>query len=472
MTFQYMHIFERVGVGIVVVEPEELRIVDLNPAACLFLGREPEDLIGRPIADPSGEFTQLNDILHRARCNQGKESFGLCIEREGRWLFVNAVQPMPESIYLISITDITHEISNRGDRMELLEALLSLSHEPLFVLDHDLRILSLFWREAEELGLEPTEVRGRHINTILRTVTPGEGSIMRDGAGEEIRFTSSMDLKGTRRAFDTRLVPFKNGENGGSLYLAVCRDITKELQERSMADRLDREIDFRKDFIATAAHELRTPLQPLLGYLNILVEDPGVFGLSEEVQRMLQKCLESVERERYIVERMLELSLLYEGKFRLNLTAVPLLELVRSVIGKSGCADDAEFFLEVPVDTVITADRDCMQSILLSLISNAVQFSSPPRRVWISYRGTEREHLVSVRDNGIGIEKDSIGHIFEPFHLLDGERLSRGYNRMGLSLSIARNYVNLHGGDISVQSEVGVGSTFTIHLPRGVSDGI
>ncbi|MDH7593654.1 MAG: ATP-binding protein [Methanomicrobiales archaeon] len=472
MTSQYMHIFERVGFGILVIEPEELRIVDFNPAACLLLERGPQELIGRSITDLSGGFTRVKDMLLCAGANHDNASNCICIEQDGRWISLNAVQAVLEGMYLLSIADITREISSCMTKMELLEALLSLSPEPMFILDQDHRIVRFFWKGAEEVGLESTKVEGRYIGAVLRSGIPGEMPLAGDGGGREIRFVSSMDLKGGRRAFDTRLAPFINGDTGKTRYLAVCRDITKELQDRDMAERLDKEIDFRKDFISTAAHELRTPLQPLLGYLSILVEDPDSFGLSEEVRGMLQKCLDSVERERYIVERMLELSLLYEGRFRLNLTEVPLRELVSSVIGKSGFGDAAEFNLEVSPDIVITADWDCMHSILMSLISNAVQFSSPPRRVWIYYEENEREHLVSVRDNGIGMEKHSMEHIFEPFHLLDGERLSRGYNRMGLSLSIARNYMNLHGGDITVKSEVGVGSTFTIHLPKGVNDGL
>ena len=103
-----------------------------------------------------------------------------------------------------------------------------------------------------------------------------------------------------------------------------------------------------------------------------------------------------------------------------------------------------------------------------SLISNAVSYSKSPRKINILYSsGTEdTQHHISVQDNGIGIEQNAFSSIFEPFQLADSAKLSRRYERIGLSLSIAKKVVQMHSGDISVVSAVNTGSTFTIHLPK------
>jgi signal transduction histidine kinase len=106
--------------------------------------------------------------------------------------------------------------------------------------------------------------------------------------------------------------------------------------------------------------------------------------------------------------------------------------------------------------------------VLDSLLSNAVNYSKSPRKIHVSYHqgagGTT--HMISVQDNGIGIAKNMLASIFEPFQLADAAKLSRKYGRLGLSLSIAKQIVQMHGGDITVESTVNAGSTFTIHIPK------
>jgi signal transduction histidine kinase len=90
--------------------------------------------------------------------------------------------------------------------------------------------------------------------------------------------------------------------------------------------------------------------------------------------------------------------------------------------------------------------------------------------VTITYDADEKNHFIRVADNGIGIDKKALDAIFEPFYLADQENLSREYGRIGLGLSIARKYVEMHGGRISVNSKVGEGSTFVVQLPKEVGN--
>jgi two-component system phosphate regulon sensor histidine kinase PhoR len=167
---------------------------------------------------------------------------------------------------------------------------------------------------------------------------------------------------------------------------------------------------------------------------------------------------------------MLDLSVLESGKLQLSLSEFPLEPLVQSVIDTSGYSAKAELTISIPDSIILSADRERLFSVFDSLFSNAVNYSKPPRKIEIFYRqgADDNYHHISVRDNGIGIAATSIAYIFEPFQLADAAKLSRKYDRIGLSLSIAKKVIQMHGGDITVESVVNSGSTFTIHLPREV----
>jgi len=229
---------------------------------------------------------------------------------------------------------------------------------------------------------------------------------------------------------------------------------------------------WRQDFVTTAAHELRTPLQPVLGYLHLLIEDRERYGINDEAGRILKICLDNVHRERVIVNRMLELSLLDSGKVACALERVYLRDLVCEVLAHHGIESLAEARIDIPDESCIMVNREHFFLVLESLLLNAVRYNEPPRVVEIAYREDDEHQSVIVRDNGIGIEPEKLQAIFKPFYLTDEEDLSRDYDRMGLGLPIAERYVHLNGGTITVESEIGQGSTFTVLLRKRREDGV
>jgi PAS domain S-box-containing protein len=242
-------------------------------------------------------------------------------------------------------------------------------------------------------------------------------------------------------------------------------DISEKLR---LEEKIHMDNERRRGIIITVAHELRTPLQPILGYLNLLISDPEGFGIVDETKKILERCLVSVDRERQIINQMLELSVLESGKLQMNLSEFPLEPLVQAVIDTSGYLGKAEISVQIPAEVILTADRERVYNVVDSLLSNAINYSKPPRKIEISYRMESDDgfHHILFSDNGIGIPPESIANIFEPFQLADAAKLSRKYDRIGLSLSIAKKVVQMHGGDITVRSVVNSGSTFTIHLPK------
>jgi PAS domain S-box-containing protein len=249
---------------------------------------------------------------------------------------------------------------------------------------------------------------------------------------------------------------------------AVMMNLVDISVQQRLEERIQLDNERRRGIIITVAHELRTPLQPILGYLNLLIQDPEGFGILDNTKKMLERCLLSVDRERQIINQMLELSVLESGKIQLTFSEFSLSPLVHSVLDTGGYLSKGDVTMDIPDTLIIHADRDRLFSVLDSLLSNAVNYSKPPRKIHIAFQegagGTT--HLISVQDNGIGIAKNMFSSIFEPFQLADAAKLSRKYDRLGLSLSIAKQIIEMHGGDITVESAVNVGSTFTIHIPK------
>jgi len=239
-------------------------------------------------------------------------------------------------------------------------------------------------------------------------------------------------------------------------------------EKQRFEDKIQLDNERRRGIIITVAHELRTPLQPILGYLNLLVQDPEGFGILDDTKKILERCLVSVNRERQIINQMLDHSILESGRLRLSYSKFPLSTLVKSVLDTNGYFSKAEITLDIPDTLVIAADMDRLFGVFDSLLSNAINFSKPPREITIFYRSDidDKYHHISVRDNGAGISEDVFSSIFEPFQLADAAKLSRRYDRIGLSLSITKKIMQMHGGDITVTSIVNSGSTFTLHLPK------
>jgi PAS domain S-box-containing protein len=254
-------------------------------------------------------------------------------------------------------------------------------------------------------------------------------------------------------------------QKGETSLLINLVDITEKEQ---LKERIEQDNERRRDIMSTVAHELRTPLQPIMGYLNLLTEDPTAYGVTDETKVILDRCAKSVDRERQIINQMLELSVLDAGRIPLSYSTFSVEGMVQSIIDAGGYGTKADLAVDIPPGITFDADISKISTVIESMLSNAVNYSKPPRKIRISYQSSasDKMHRIAIQDNGVGITNTQLDEIFEPFQLPDSGNISRKYDRIGLSLSIAKKYVQMHGGYISVDSIVNLGSTFTVHLPK------
>jgi signal transduction histidine kinase/DNA-binding response OmpR family regulator len=247
----------------------------------------------------------------------------------------------------------------------------------------------------------------------------------------------------------------------------------QEIQDQS--HELEAASRHKSQFLANMSHELRTPLNAIIGVSEMLLEDARDLGHDDQIEP-LERILRAGRHLLALINEILDLSKIEAGKVELEIESFAVAPLVRDVASTLGpaaekngnrievrCADDLG---------TMSADETRIRQALLNLVSNAVKFTE--RGVVTITAGREnaegREWIaLRVADTGIGMTPEQMGRLFQDFTQADSST-TRKYGGTGLGLAISRRFCRMMGGDITVQSDPGHGSTFTIRLPAEVSD--
>jgi len=219
--------------------------------------------------------------------------------------------------------------------------------------------------------------------------------------------------------------------------------------------------------VANVSHELRTPLTHIRGYLELLHAE-ALGNLTAEQKNALEVSLKSTGRLQNLIDDLILFSLASRGEMTLVLKPVDLNGLISEVVSRSGPkADDRQVELSLEIEpglAYVQADDEKIGWVFSQLLDNAIKFTQPGGKVcWAMKRENERMVIVSVADNGIGIEPEKIKEVFEPFHQLDSSS-TRRYGGTGLGLSLVRQIVEAHGSLINISSQVNVGTTVSFPL--------
>ncbi|MFU0788363.1 two-component system histidine kinase PnpS [Virgibacillus proomii] len=221
----------------------------------------------------------------------------------------------------------------------------------------------------------------------------------------------------------------------------------------------------RKDFVANVSHELKTPITSIKGFAETLLDDP--MKDLEKNKEFLEIIYKESHRLQLLIEDLLILSRLEKENLQLVLTTFSVNEIVQEVmpiIEQRVQNKQLTFNKQIETDLQLTADKEKVKQIIINLIDNAVNYTPENGSISLKINEVNDYVCIQVEDTGIGIEKDAIPRIFERFYRVDKAR-SRNTGGTGLGLAIVKHIVEVHDGEINIESEVNKGTAITVCLP-------
>ena len=379
----------------------------------------------------------------------------------------------------------THmDITMRKEREEalrrerdLLQSIFDASPVAIVTLNADGQFVTASERAREILGLAPDAVLERAFNDPLWRITDPDGHPIPD---EDLPFYRVMatgqrlsDIEhtiewpdGTRRLLSVSGAPLSSPEGAPEGAVFILIDITERRQHEqelmAAKERAEAMNRLKNAFLANMSHELRTPLTSIIGFADVLSSQ-----LDDSEGELIQLIRQSGKRLEETLTSILDLAELESEAIRLDPHMVDLAETVRSAVDRhrpTAHEKGLDVSLDVPdapVNTVL--DARTMQRIVSHLVSNAVKFTEEGG-VSIRLRCTDSSFLLRVEDTGIGIDPAHVDRIFSEFEQ-ESDGYTRNFEGIGVGLAITQRLVKLLGGTITVESEKGAGSVFTVQLP-------
>jgi two-component system CheB/CheR fusion protein len=320
------------------------------------------------------------------------------------------------------------------------DAVVAVDHEGRIVTTNDAYVRS-FGTDAE---IEPEDAAGLPI-------PPADRPQQRAARGERFQMEFAVAQPGgTRRWFEAVAEPLTAGDRtwGGVL---TIRDLSERTMRRSL-----------EQLMASAGHELKTPVAALHGYLQLVERHLGPES-SRQAHTYAARALAQTRQVGELVERLFDVSRIQAGRFELATSEIDLLEVVRAAVEVAQALPNAPAVRvsSVPGPVVLQADASRLQQVFVNLLSNAVEHASSSPTIDVTVGRNGPVAVVEVRDYGQGIERDVMPVLFQPYTRL-GHKPTAG---LGLGLYLAREIVTAHGGTITAESTVGEGTVVSVRLP-------
>ena len=336
------------------------------------------------------------------------------------------------------------------------EAILTSMVEGVLAVDQDLRITFYNASFARALGLRDEIPERAPLVEVVRDPVLRELLSRVLTSGETLK--QRLQLPAAEgRAFEVQAAPLRVA--GGRGAIAILHDITD-------LERLER---VRKDFVANVSHELRTPLTAIRGYTETLLE--GALEDEQNNRKFLEIIKNHATRLNSIASDLLALSELESGKASTEQARVSVRAAIEAALRT---VEDEARIRRVKLicgrleDVAVLGDRVRLEQALMNLLTNAVKFNRPEGEVRVeALRTRDDEVSVTIADNGIGIPSADLPRLFERFYRVDKAR-SREMGGTGLGLSIVKHIVERMHGRVTVESQLGKGSVFTVFLPSAI----
>lgn len=368
-------------------------------------------------------------------------------------------------------------------KYELLSYLMDHIPDVIYFKDRKGRLIMVNQAHAKGLGLKPEEVVGKtdfdfFSKKRARMMTKDDTYVMTTGKPIINKVERATRPDGVDNYVSTTKIPRYNEKGKIIGLVGITRDITQRMRFRRLKERkehieeklemLEEMNKLKSEFVSTVSHELRTPLA-IIKQLLTLVFNETAGPINEKQKEILKRSKNNIERLKNIIDELLDISRIERDSLKLHYSLVNLNDLLK---------DSSEFFKELaqekgislnyyfPRDEVnIFIDAERINQVVSNLIDNAIKFTEEDGEIKVEVKILESKVRVGVFDTGVGIAKSDLPQLFNKF-IQVSKVTSAERKGVGLGLSITKELVERHGGEIWVESKLGVGSKFYFTLPR------
>ena len=357
----------------------------------------------------------------------------------------------------------THQTDNASAESfafgKLFEATMGGMREGLLIVDKDLRVVASNTASHRVFNPARGPLNGQRLTELTRN--PAIYDAFLDALKGTERSGVKVQTHGPERLiFDLRVVPL------GNLRSTSIESRTGALGVFIDVTRIERLEQVRQEFLSNVSHELRTPLTAILAFVETL--ESGAMEDHEARSRFLPIIRKSASRMKDLIDDILELSAIEAGNVPVRVEPVRLQPVVNDVISSLTAKASANGILVtngVKPGAMVHADRRRLEQMLTNLVENAIKFNREGGKVTIKHEVGAKSDRITVEDTGEGIPAQHLERLFERFYRVDRAR-SREMGGTGLGLAIVKHLALAHAGEVTVTSQLGHGTTFTIELPR------
>ena len=464
----------------------------VNPAVQTMLGYTPEEIMAVPFftlihpddqAATAAEVQRLSDedipsiqFENRYRCKDGSY----------KWLAWNS-SPAINGILYVTARDVTAQkqaeenLNRLASIVEITSDLVGSAYpngQAIYMNPAGRRMVGLL-ADADISRKGIPDFSPDWANQIL--FQEGIPTAMRDGVwtGE----TAMKHLNNTEIPVSQTVIVHRNSDGSPAFISTIARDISDQKRAAAERERLIQDLQaarriaeensrLKSEFLATMSHELRTPLNAIEGFTSIMMSKMGGAQYNDKTERYVSRVNVNSKRLLGLINDFLDLSRVEAGRLelaRMPFSPTTLAQRWQEEIGV--LAERKAITFEVNVDSdlpeIIYGDEESISKIGLNLLSNAIKFTEQGG-VTLDLKRDHSEWRITVTDTGIGIPPHAREYVFEEFRQVD-QTSKRKYGGTGLGLAIVQKYARAMGGMVTLQSELGHGSTFTVTLPLNIS---
>ncbi|MEE9239940.1 MAG: PAS domain S-box protein, partial [bacterium] len=428
------------------------------------------------VVPPAERGTDRGEVVHSKGISTHFEADRL--KKDGSFIPVSiTISPVKNDKGKVIATSAVHkDLSEQKKADEALRQsekrfrnLVEFAGDAIFVNDFDGNIIDVNQRACDSLGYTREELLKLNIRDIELTFDSSQHTEKWKQIvhGEPITIEGMHERKDrTTFPIEVRLGKFEL--NGQELIVGLARDMTehKQAEEKLLfaMGKAEAANEAKTEFLSNMSHELRSPLNSVIGFSEILLRD----SKDELVGQLAPKIRESGKYLTRLIEDLLDFERIEAGKVKLNLEETSIANLVNEAVVSLESRLPEGFTVELDLssfDEVVLCDPTRIRQVLTNMLDNAVKYSPDGGTIRVRTLMHPEEVRVSVQDHGLGMDQEEMESIFDRFHQLES-----GYKRraggLGIGLSLIRQLLELHGGHIWVESEKNKGSTFTFSLPK------